>query len=304
MGCVGQSGRLGAGVMAVGMQRIVEVFAGHRAARTRALMPFVCGGQPSVAATGGLIGSIDAALGRAGGGVIEIGLPFSDPIADGPVIAAAMHRALEDGATVGSIFERVAGARDGVKSGLVAMASVSLVSGLGGAAAFTKRAAAAGFDGLIVPDAPLEESAALREAAGSAGLTLSLLVAPTTPPARAERIVAACSGFVYLLARSGVTGERGEAPDISGRVAMLRGMTDLPIACGFGISSAAQVRAVVAHADAAIVGSALVRRIGEAAELGEDVAAAAAGLVSELAEGLGGGAGANRASGPRSGVAG
>jgi len=120
-----------------------------------------------------------------------------------------------------------------------------------------------------------------------AGLSARLLIAPTTSPARAQRLVAACSGFVYLLARSGITGESGEVggatlPDIGSRVELLRTMTDLPIACGFGISSAGHVRAVVEHADAAIVGSALVRRMGEAT----DPAAAAGEMVRELMAGI------------------
>ncbi|MEM7621665.1 MAG: tryptophan synthase subunit alpha [Planctomycetota bacterium] len=264
----------------VSSNRIERIFAQKRADEHRALMPFLCGGYPTLASTPALI----SACSDAGGSIIEIGVPFSDPIADGPVIAAAMHEALTAGVTMEALFDRVAEARSTTEAGLVAMVSVSLVQGSGGPVAFAKLAAEAGFDGLIVPDAPVEESDRIRDAAATHGLTLSLLVAPTTPPKRVEAIAQACTGFVYLLARSGVTGERSDAPDVSAAVSVLRSATELPIACGFGISTASQVRSVVEHADAAIVGSALVRRLGEP-DAG-DPADVGGAFVSELAAGL------------------
>jgi tryptophan synthase alpha chain len=144
-------------------------------------------------------------------------------------------------------------------------------------------AAGAGFDGVIVPDCPVEEAGQLREQARAANLTFTLLVAPTTPAERAARIAQACRGFVYLLARAGITGERQEAPDIAGRVQALRQASDTPIACGFGISTAAHVRAVTEHADAAIVGSALVRRLSDASG---DPARIAGSFTRDLAAGL------------------
>src|SRR5690606_1541074 len=136
-------------------------------------------------------------------------------------------------------------------------------------------------------DCPLEDSADLAAACGEAGLTFSGLVAPGGPAERAKAICGASSGFVYLLARAGVTGEQAEAPDIGRQVAALREVTDLPIACGFGISTAEHVRAVTAHADAAIVGSALARRMEEAAAAGGvgEVAPAAGAFVRQLATG-------------------
>ena len=190
------------------------------------------------------------------------------------------------------MLEQVAAVRGSTEAGLVAMVSASIVMGYGGSGKFTQRLADAGIDGLIVPDAPLEESGHLADVAGEAGLSLTLLVSPTTPPQRAEQIAAMCTGFVYLLARSGVTGERTDAPDIAGAVAELRNMTDRPIACGFGISTAEQVRAVVEHADGAIVGSALVRRIGDAVKEGGDPVETTRAFVGELASGLSQGAGA------------
>lgn len=260
--------------------RLVRRFAALRERGGRGVMPFLCGGHPSPDATAGLILAAD----RAGALAIEIGVPFSDPIADGPVIAAAMHDALTAGCTPASLFEQVRSVRGEVEAALLAMVSVSLVEGLGGADAFCARAAEAGFDGCIFPDAPLEEAGALLAAAGAHGMTGTLLVAPTTPAARAAEIARACTGFVYLLARSGITGERQEAPDVARPVEALRAASDVPVACGFGISTAAHVRAVVEYADAAIVGSALVRRLNGADDPAAETEAFVRALVSGLPE--------------------
>ncbi len=261
------------------MSRVDDIFARLRANKRRALMPFVCGGFPRRQAVTEAVPAITAA----GANVIEIGLPFSDPIADGPVIAAAMHEALDGGATPASVIDEVANIRGCVDVGLVAMVSVSIVTRLGGPAAFCARLAAAGFDGVICPDCPLEESAELIAAARATDLSLAMLIAPSTPSDRARTIAQASSGFVYLLARAGITGERSDAPDVEPRVAEIRRYTNLPIACGFGIATPEHVRAVVRHADAAIVGSALVRRMGDA---GDVFAKAAEECVKELATGL------------------
>ena len=262
------------------MNRIEATFAQARARRERLLMPFVCAGHPARDSMPILL----SALQDNGAAIVEVGIPFSDPIADGPVIASAMHAALQAGATPESVFRDIERARASLSIGLIAMVSVSVVYRAGGPDGFASRAAAAGFDGVIYPDAPLEESAELLDAARAHGLTATMLIAPTTPPDRAAAIAAACSGFVYLLARTGITGERGEAPNVQRRVDALRKVTDLPIACGFGISTADHVRAVVAHADAAIVGSALVRRMDQAAEQHLDPIAAGSAFVRELAE--------------------
>jgi tryptophan synthase alpha chain len=264
------------------MGRIDDIFSTLRREGGKALMPFVCADHPAPGLTGPILGAME----RAGAAIAEVGIPFSDPIADGPVIAAAMHKALTAGSTPRRVFEEVAAARPALSIGLVAMVSVSIVTRLGGPARFAGQARDAGFDGLIVPDCPLEESADLRTAATDAGLCFALLIAPTTPPKRAAEIAKACTGFVYMLARTGITGERREAPDIARRAALLRETTQLPIACGFGISTADHVRAVVAHADAAIVGSALVRRLDDAAQRGHDPAHEAGTMVRELAAGL------------------
>lgn len=272
------------------MNRIEAIFEGLRSERRKALMPFVCAGSPTLEATEGVL----EALGGCGASIVEVGIPFSDPIADGPTIASAMHRALVEGVTPRKVLEVVSRVRAKTELGLVAMVSVSIVGRMG-AERFAKECAGAGFDGVIIPDVPVDEAGEMTGVFGDAGLTMSLLVSPTTKPERVERIVKSCTGFVYVLARTGITGEGGgrgtEAPESSGlgaRVELMRGMTDLPLACGFGISSAAQVRAVVheAGADAAIVGSALVSRMLEAHDRGEDSVSAGGAFVRELSEGV------------------
>jgi tryptophan synthase alpha chain len=264
------------------ISRIDDIFATLRSENRRALMPFIVGGHPRR----GDLSLLLPALEKPGASIIEIGIPFSDPIADGSVIAEAMHEALTLGVTPDSIFEEVASIRPWLKSGLVAMVSVSIVHRWGGPNAFAQKARQAGFDGLIVPDAPLEAVGPIREAAALEGLSLSLLLAPTTPVRRAEEILKASTGFLYLLARAGLTGEQMQAPDIASKVARLREMTSLPIACGFGISTPDHVRAVTLHADAAIVGSALVRRISAAVKSGRDPIIEAEDFTKALVDGL------------------
>lgn len=264
------------------MGRTDDIFTGLRTNGRKGIMPFLCGGHPVRGSLTALIPALDAA----GASIIEVGIPFSDPVADGPIIAAAMHDALQAGATPLTVFEEVASVRARTQVGLIAMVSVSIVWRMGGTRGFIEQASHAGFDGFIFPDAPLEEAEPLLAAARDAGKSASLLIAPTTPPARAEQIAKASSGFLYLLARSGITGEQSQVPDISGRVRALRDMTDLPIACGFGISTREHVRAVCTHADAAIVGSGLVRRISESAKAGRDPVVDAKVFIGQLASGL------------------
>lgn len=260
----------------------------HGRGRT-ALMPFVCAHFPGP----GVLGSLLAELQQAGATVVEVGIPFSDPIADGPVIAGAMHRALELGCTPDSVFAEVRGARDaGLSLGLVAMVSVSIVWRVG-VGAFLDKCVAAGFDGLIVPDLPAEEAESFATACRGAGLSLSLLVAPTTTPERLGMIARQSSGFVYLLARVGITGTGTAgaktggatgpgATDVRTMVANIRAHTSLPIACGFGVSTPAQAAEVAEFADAVIVGSALVERMGQAAAGGESPVAAAGQFARQL----------------------
>lgn len=275
------------------MSRIDDIFSTLRPVGIKALMPFICGGYPRP----GMLGSLLQAAEFGGASIVEVGIPFSDPIADGPVIASAMHDAIGAGATPASVMEEVRAARSELGLGIVAMVSMSIVhrlggsatskdGGSGGVAKFVAKAKECGFDGLIVPDAPLEESAQLREACKLQDISFSMLIAPTTPTERAAAIARACTGFVYVLARAGITGESSGAPDVSQRISQLRGVTDLPLVVGFGISTAEHVAAATKHADAAIVGSALVRRIADAVKSKRDPVFECKQFVQSLSMGL------------------
>lgn len=229
-----------------------------------ALLPYLTAGFPNLAATAGLIRRAT----DAGAAVIELGFPFSDSIADGPVIQDSFHVALENGLVVEDIFRCVADVRDSVDCGLIAMVSYSIVHRLG-VSAFMNRAVEAGFDGVIVPDVPVEESSGPLDAAKKAGLCYIGLVAPTTSPARREAIARSSTGFVYQVAVAGTTGERSTlSSELAGEVKALQAVSGLPVCVGFGISTPDHVRTVCAFADGAIVGSAVVRRIADAIKVG------------------------------------
>ena len=255
------------------------------AAQPSGLWPFIPAGYPSVAFTASLLRGLESLPIRG----VEIGFPFSDPIADGPVIQASMSYALDRGIKPSAILNMVAQQRARLKMGLVAMVSYSIVHRMD-SGAFLRDCKAAGIDGVIIPDLPVEESATVRDQVTKADLVCSFLIAPTTPIARAETIARACTGFVYVLSRAGITGERTELPaDLPEHIRRLRGVTDLPIAVGFGVSSAEQVAQVVSVADAAIVGSAIMRRVAQQRERGADaVVTSVADFVAGLAQGLNG----------------
>lgn len=259
------------------MSRIDDIFLELRSEGRAALMPFLTAGYPSLEVTARAIPAIEAS----GAAAIELGVPFSDPIADGPVIAGAMHEALQAGVTPRKVFQMVQSIRDATRLALIGMVSHSIVC-RAGVAGFVAAAADAGLDGLIVPDIDLSQAALLRDALAEREMSFTLLVSPTTVESRVGRIVELCRGFVYLLARVGTTGARRDAPQIAARVEMVRRFTDLPVAVGFGISEPNHVAEVTRVADGAIVGSALVKRMGQA----KDPAAAAADFVRDLAGGL------------------
>jgi tryptophan synthase alpha chain len=265
------------------MNRIDQIFRDLRARGRGALLPYLTAGDPDVETTAELL----PALEQAGASICEIGFPFSDPIADGPLIQASMTYALDRGVRVREIFEAVARQRPRLSIGLVAMLSYSIVHRLK-PGAFISDAKAAGLDGFIFPDLPLEEADAVRDRAAEAGLTCTFLIAPSTPLPRAEQIARACTGFAYVLARAGITGERASLPpDLEPRITRLRGVTELPIAVGFGIADAAQVRQVAAVADGVIVGSAIMRRVVEHRGEGRGaLVARVRDFVAELARGL------------------
>ena len=261
------------------MGRLAEMFRDRAEAGEGALMPFITGGYPSVEITGALIES----LGAAGADAIEIGIPFSDPIADGPVIAESMHEALQMGATPSGIFEVVSGLRSKLQVPLIAMVSISIVHRLGGSA-FVSEAVDAGFDGLIVPDGDLQDLTDVADAAREKDVAFTTLVAPGSTSSRIRAITELANEFIYLLTRRGLTGERSDAPDLAGSVASIRTSSSLPIAAGFGISTPQHVVAALKEADGAIVGSALVRAVGEAHSGGNDPSETAGKLIAPLAE--------------------
>lgn len=261
-----------------GALAIRRAFAAARGDSRCALLPFITAGYPDLATTAELL----RALPDAGADAIELGFPFSDPIADGPVIAESMHRALLAGVTPESIFQTVAAVRPRVP--VLAMVSVSIVERMG-AESFIARAFDSGFAGFIVPDADPTAAVALSRLAATHGGAFCALVSPTTREARLRELVSISSGFVYLLARAGVTGVSTSAPEIADRCAQIRGITDAPVAAGFGIATPEHVRAVGAHADGAIVGSAIVRAMTDAIEKYESAAEAALSLVRSMRAG-------------------
>jgi tryptophan synthase alpha chain len=242
--------------------RLEAVFAANRAAGRKALAPFVTAGDPDAATTVAVL----EAIAKAGASLCELGVPYSDPIADGPVIQASYTRALGKGLTLADVFDAAKQASARVSMPILAMASYSLIFRRG-IDRFVADAVAAGFAGFVVPDLPIEESDDLDTACRQAGLALVRLVTPTTPPDRAEAIAKKSTGFLYCVSVAGVTGARTELPPgLVDRVKWLKTKTDVPILVGFGISSPEQVKAVAEVADGVIVGSALVRRITEAAD--------------------------------------
>ena len=259
-------------VAATGVDRIAAAFASH--GKRAALMPYLMGGHP------GLDESTEAGLAAidAGADLIELGIPFSDPLADGPVIHAAATQALERGATPHGVLRVCERLAERVPVVLLVYVNVVLTAG---AEAFALRAAAAGASGLIVPDLPHDEAGEVRAACDAEGLALVPLVAPTTPPVRVSAIGADARGFVYTVSLTGTTGERDALPpELPETVTAVRAATDVPVAVGFGISTPAHASAVADFADGVIVGSRVVRAGAEGG--GPAVRA----LVEELAEAL------------------
>lgn len=237
------------------MGAIDRRFADLRRANRPALMPYLCAGFPD----GPTFRACLRAAADAGADLVEIGVPFSDPIADGPVIQHASHEALVAGATPG---KALAWSRDLAGPVKVVMTYANIVLAPG-AAAFFRRAADAGFAGAIVPD--LAPEAAGRHLRGAAGLDLVPMVAPTTTPARLRSLVRGRGGFVYLVSVAGVTGARKElAPGLEAFVKRVKAATPRPVCVGFGIATPAHAAAVGRFADGVIVGSALIRVIREA----------------------------------------
>jgi len=269
----------------VATNRIDSLFQRLREQGRKAIMPFVTAGDPDLATTAVLINELIAR----GADLIEVGIPYSDPIADGPVIAASYHRALMRGVKVAHIFQtmrtlRAEGSARLNEAPMVAMVSYAIVIRLG-IDRFLNEAATAGFDGLIVPDLPLEESEGLLEKASHRDLKLIQLITPTTPRDRAVAIARRTTGFIYYVSVAGITGERTSIPpEVADDISWLREQTDLPICIGFGISQPEHIRQLAPLVDGLIVGSALVRRLAEAINLPrQEVVREIGDFVSELA---------------------
>ena len=259
-----------------GEQRIADAFAGH--GKRAALMPYLMGGFPTIE----LSREIGLAYADGGADLVELGVPFSDPLADGPVVAAAGTQALRAGATVDGILgvcETLA-----PRLPVVLMCYTNLVLARG-AEEFAKALADAGGSGLIVPDLPMEEAPAVLAACDAAGVALVPLVAPTTPEQRLKAIGDRARGFVYTVTVTGTTGERAALGDrFASVVAHAKAATSVPVAVGFGITTPEHAaQAADAGADGVIVGSRLVRAAAESS----DPAVAVRGLVEGLAKGLG-----------------
>lgn len=259
--------------------RLAGAFARARAEGRTALVPFLTAGYPTLEESERLF----AALARGGADVIEIGVPFSDPLADGATIQRTSERAIANGVTLADCLAMVKRLRaDGVETPLVLMGYYNPILQYG-VERFAADAAAAGADGFIVPDLPTEESDDLLEASRRHGRDLIFLLAPTSTDQRIAAVAGRASGFIYCVSLTGVTGGRTELPDLTGYLGRVRAATDLPLAIGFGISSPEHVRQVGAVADGAIVGSALINEIDAAPE-GERAAVAEA-FMRRLAEG-------------------
>jgi tryptophan synthase alpha chain len=239
------------------VSRLSVTFARLRAADERALVVYLMAGDPSLDQTRRLV--VEAA--RRGADVVELGVPFSDPIADGPVIQRAGQRALAAGTSLARVIESVTAIRAEVSVPLVVFTYYNPVLAFG-LKAFASAAADVGVDAVLVPDLPPEEAEPLRAETDAAGIDLVHLVAPTTPAARARMVAGRSRGFVYVVSLTGVTGERQALPpDLEAQLASLRRVTDKPLRVGFGIATPEQAAAVGRHADGVAVGSAIVRLI-------------------------------------------
>jgi tryptophan synthase alpha chain len=262
---------------------IKETFTRLRAQNHIAFMPFVPAGYPDLRTTELILPALEAA----GANIIEIGIPFSDPIADGPVVQEAFTAALARGLKLADIFDTIRRARPTVSLPLIAMVSFSVVF-RHGIDQFIADASQAGFDGLILPDLPPPEAETICARVRAAGLDTILLVAPSTSMSRRQEIARLSSGFIYYLSVMGITGERDKLPaELSMGVANMKGATALPVCVGFGIYQPKHVKQLAGVADGAIVGSAIVKRMKENQARGpegiaESVAAYCRELLSEV----------------------
>lgn len=250
------------------MSAIDQLFAQLRATGKKAFLPFVTAGDPDMETTEAII----RALADAGANVAEVGVPYSDPIADGPVIQASYQRALESGFRLSQLFELGKKLTAELSMPMVTMTSYSIIHRIG-MQKYVDQAKAAGYSGAIVPDLLVEEAQPLAKVCRAADFNLIQLVTPTTPRQRQVQIAELSSGFLYFVSVTGITGERSQMPPgLLDNVAWLREQTELPICIGFGISSAETAAKLAPVADGVIVGSAIVRRVAQAQSRAEAVA--------------------------------
>jgi tryptophan synthase alpha chain len=260
--------------------RIGRRFAELRRAGELGLVAYITAGDPSLSATREIV----LAAADAGADVVELGVPFSDPVADGPVIQRASERALRAGTTLAAVIDLVADLRRSTEVPLVLFSYFNPILQIG-LEDFARRAADAGADGVLATDLTPEEATEYRQALRAAGLDTIFLAAPTTPDERLARIAAVSSGFLYLISRTGVTGQRDQLPeDLTALVSRVRRATALPLAVGFGLSQPEHLRALVGKVEAAVVGSALVSEI-ERAPSAADAAQAVATRIRLLKSG-------------------
>ena len=257
--------------VATGVERIAQAFEAAGSEGRAALMPYMMGGFPDQETSQ----AVADAYAEAGADLVELGVPFSDPLADGPVIHAAGTRALAAGATLDSVLEIGQGLAEHAPFVPMVYANMALAKG---AQEFAAMLAAAGASGAIIPDLPLGEADELGDALRDAGIAPVPLVAPTTPPDRRRRICERATGFVYVVSDTRVTGERDDVPaGLTDLVEVVRAESTVPVAVGFGIGTPEQAAAVGRIADGVIVGSRLVRAVEEA-----DGPAASGAAVSEF----------------------
>lgn len=260
-----------------GAPHMAALFAAARTDQRAVFMPYLVVGYPDMETFFQLVIGLE----QTGATMFELGVPFSDPLADGPVIQAATQQALTQGINVAACLAAVAELRArGVRAALNLMSYVNPLLAYG-VTRFCAAAADAGLDGLIVPDLPPEESDELAAACHTHGLALIRFLAPTSTQARVERVTRAAEGFIYLVSLTGVTGLRDRLPpELEAFVARVRAQTTVPLAVGFGISNAEQARTVAQIADGVIVGTAIVKRAGgenpvpDVVKLGEELVAA------------------------------
>ncbi|RUM87831.1 MAG: tryptophan synthase subunit alpha [Thermodesulfatator sp.] len=243
-----------------GAERVREAIEEVNRAGRAALIPYFCAWDPDLETTRALLW----AAAEAGASVVELGFPFSDPLADGPTIQAATQRALRHRPTLEALLEFVAGLyNEGYPLPVVIMGYYNPFFRFG-LARFAREARRAGLCGAIIPDLPLEEARPWLREARKQGLSAVMLAAPTTPPQRLERIARVSTGFLYYVSVTGITGARERLPeDLALRLDLAREVSPVPVAVGFGISKPEQVRLLAPHAHALVVGSALVRIIGK-----------------------------------------